>query len=594
MRFARGERISLCEQVYMMYGEAMDLTSEQDRAHGTRTLHEKFGFSRHHPQLYAAHFEEMTLDAGARVLIVDLRMIGDSVHIGEMCAAMKARFPGVRITYLCLSGAGHVVGEIGAVDEVLDFSYREYIEEIRAHERAGSLLPMIATVLARVEAGHFDAAININPALLSMFFFYHLRGLTVYGWTFDEQNRAVFRGNLFMYLFAVNRRVHLAEQLIRFLPPTRPLRPDAPLFVPSDDERVPRGSVGIFPGARLATHRWPKEYWAQVVSTVCTVWQMPVVIFGGAKEYGLGEEIMRLADSESAINLCGKIPLSELGAAMARLSCIVSNDSGGKHVAVAGGVPSVEISGSGVPLDQCGPYGAWGAVLQAELDCLNCEDFVCEHCSCMSMVKPAAVLAALKALICARARSVQDAETILEAVSRDPAFADISVWFSGTRRCDESFAYRPIRLRYHPVRGPERLWWFAFDEFCTKKNVALGGGAHRSSLTVRNIAAYMRVFSPQDKAALLREATAIDAGLAAAQEVLADAETLRDAATELDALTVKEAKTMVTLASRLAEMLTAYGAKGDAGAVFVSSLAGDLAIVREAFSRVLRIAECGG
>jgi ADP-heptose:LPS heptosyltransferase len=590
-RFSRGEHLDERAQAFMMFAEAMDLTNEHDLVHGTRSLHVKYGFTRQKPSLHCATFEEMQFKTGARILIIDLRMIGDSVHVGEMCAAMKQRFAGLHITYLCLSGAGQVSAHSGAINALIDFPHKEYIEDVRLHERVSELLPSIARTLAQVHAGAFDAAININPSLLSMFFFYRCPDLPVYGWSFDDANRAVYRGNLYMYLFAVNRRVHLAEQMIRFLPPSRPMRPPMHLFAANDDERVPAGAVGIFPGSRISTHRWPKEYWAQLVTAIRQSSGLAVVIFGGAKEFGLAQEIMGLTGADGIVNVCGQIPLSSLGAAMARLGAMVSNDSGGKHVAVAGGVPTVEISGSGIPLDQCGPYGAWSVVLQAELDCLNCEGFVCEHCSCMTLVKPQAVLSALKALLFAHKKDDRSEAAVFDAISREPEFADLSVWFSGTKRPQESFVPVPIKVRYHAKRTRERLWSFAMDELCVAKNVALGCGAHRSSLTVKNVAGFLRGFSPQECERIAEDLRSVDEAFAHTAAVLAHGDgTVKSVAAALDAVESQEVKFLFTMNSRLAEMLTAHGSRGDAGVCFLSMLTEDLETVRESWSRIMRIA----
>lgn len=593
--FSAGRRIGLRAQVFCMYAEALSLTSEYDAEHGTRNLCEKFGFARHKPELYRAEFCEMSLAAGARVLVVDLRMIGDSVHVGEMCAALKCRFPGAHVTYLSLSGAGAVVSACGAVDAVIDYSQREYVEDVRVREHAGGLLPSIARTLTRVNKNRFDAVINVNPSLLAMLFLYRLEGKpTVYGWRFDEYNRSVFRGNLFHYLFGVNRRVHLAEQMVRFLPPAPSFVSDAALFRPVPHDLVPRGAVGIFPGARIATHRWPKEYWAELIKAVRTSLGCPVVIFGGAKEHDIAEEIIGLCGSGGVVDACGKIPLSSLGSAMAGLSAIVSNDSGGKHVAVAGLVPSVEISGSGIPLDQCGPYGARGLVLQADLDCLNCEGFVCEHCNCMKHVRPEAAFAALRALLFTGDQGSPATLMTFATVFAQPMFEGLSVWWSGIKRPGIGFAYQPIRTTYHPVRSRNRLWSFAQDVICAEKNRSLGCADHGLRLSSATVAAYLRGFSSCDRTKLVGDAEDIARQFLAMRDIdLRTDVTVPERIGLYETTAQDEMRFFVTLNSRLADMMTSHGETGSAAVLFCRMMHDDLAAGTSVWERLSSIVRRG-
>jgi len=513
-RFSSGKPLDERELTKLLFAEAMDLTNEHDLACGTRSLRQKYGFSAFAPAVHRGSFEEMTFKPGSRVLLVDLRMIGDAVHTGELCSAMKRLFDGIHLTLLCLNGAGSVVAGTGAIDALIDFSYGEYIDDVRLRGSPETMLFECGRVLAQIRAGGFDAAVNLNQTTLSMLFLRMISDVPVFGWSFDDANRAVFRGNVFHCFFTVNPGIHLAEQALRILP--QPVgngpRSGRALFSAAEgDPRVPQGAVGIFPGARVATRRWPKEYWAEVIKAVRRTYAVPVVIFGGKQDAVTAQGIVDLCGSDGVIDLCGEIPLSSLGAAMARLRALVSNDSGGKHVAVAGGVPVVEISGPGGRFDHCGPYGAWGLVLEAELDCLHCGKLTCEHCSCMTAVKPDAVFAALRALLFARDKAANDPTAVLDAVCREHTFDGLSVWFSGTRRPSDSLVYQPIRQTNRLSELRQRLWASVLHELFVAKNIALGCGIQHSRLTGKNIAMLLRCLTTEQKETVACDCARVDA-----------------------------------------------------------------------------------
>jgi heptosyltransferase-2 len=76
---------------------------------------------------------------------------------------------------------------------------------------------------------------------------------------------------------------------------------------------------------------------------------------------------------------------------------VVGNDTGTAHVAAASGTPMVVICGPTDPR-RVKPLGREVVTMQADLPCINCYFFSCDHHSCMRLITPKDVLARVQAL----------------------------------------------------------------------------------------------------------------------------------------------------------------------------------------------------
>jgi ADP-heptose:LPS heptosyltransferase len=116
---------------------------------------------------------------------------------------------------------------------------------------------------------------------------------------------------------------------------------------------APRPLIGLHPGAREPDRRWPPERLGQAGAQLRRRYGGTVVVLGGAEEQGLAEAAAASA-GEPCLNLAGRTELTSLGAVIARLSVLISNDSGPAHVAYALGTPSVAVFGRAGP-ERYGP-----------------------------------------------------------------------------------------------------------------------------------------------------------------------------------------------------------------------------------------------
>lgn len=164
--------------------------------------------------------------------------------------------------------------------------------------------------------------------------------------------------------------------------------------------------VCIFPGSVWATKRWTEDGFAEVGQTLQR--QGYRVVWMGAKdEIALCSALeKRVAGSQS---LAGKTSLTHTLSVLARASAVVSNDSGGQHLAALAGAPVVAIFGPTVLSLGFRPWSSRSVVVErAGLACRPCGKHGHKKCpigthECMKSIGAARVVSALSAVISAKA-----------------------------------------------------------------------------------------------------------------------------------------------------------------------------------------------
>jgi ADP-heptose:LPS heptosyltransferase len=131
-----------------------------------------------------------------------------------------------------------------------------------------------------------------------------------------------------------------------------------------------RGGLGLAPGARHATKRWPLERFVAVGREAVS--RGPVAVFFGPDEEALHREWEALWPADGSwIGIREAIPATS--ACLARLDHLVTNDTGLMHLAAAVGTPVVALFGPTVRNFGFAPAGEGHHVLEVDgLDCRPC------------------------------------------------------------------------------------------------------------------------------------------------------------------------------------------------------------------------------
>ena len=120
-------------------------------------------------------------------------------------------------------------------------------------------------------------------------------------------------------------------------------------------------ALAVLPGAaRGGSKRWPSAFFAETAAKALEAGLAARVLVCGTP--GEAAECAAVADALAArfpgstANLCGKTGLAELAGLLSRCRAVLSNDSGGMHLATAVGTPVVAVFGLTDPA-KTGPLG---------------------------------------------------------------------------------------------------------------------------------------------------------------------------------------------------------------------------------------------
>lgn len=117
-----------------------------------------------------------------------------------------------------------------------------------------------------------------------------------------------------------------------------------------------RPVITLLPGAaRGPSKRWPAEHFVLLAKRLCDDIGAQILLGGGPDDAAVCAEIAAWIGRDAA-SLAGQTTVAEWAAMLKRSHCVVSNDSGGMHLATAVGTPVAAIFGITDPR-KTGPLG---------------------------------------------------------------------------------------------------------------------------------------------------------------------------------------------------------------------------------------------
>lgn len=156
--------------------------------------------------------------------------------------------------------------------------------------------------------------------------------------------------------------------------------------------------IGLLPGAaRGPSKQWPLEHFKTLARTLCAERQARLALLGNEGDRALCTSVAQ--DLPGAVNLAGRTGFGEWAAWLQGCDAVVTNDSGGMHLAAALGTPVAAIYGITDP-EATGPLGERVRLLQKSTRRTRDIPRDCpEARSALEAVLPAEVGAAVDALL---------------------------------------------------------------------------------------------------------------------------------------------------------------------------------------------------
>jgi len=316
-----------------------------------------------------------------RILVVQLRRIGDVLLSTPAVRALKSRFPQASIHFLVEPPSLEVVRDRPEIDEVLVY--------------APSNLAETLAWLSRIRSRNYDLVVDFmgNPrtALLA--------------WCSDAPHRAG-PAHVF-HRWAYNIRlpqsaetVYAAREKIRMLAPLGV--PDEPSPLPAWPRRPDvraEDLVGLMPASRKETRRWPAEHYAALGRKLRDELGVKLLVFWGPGEFELAKQVADAIGKDASV--CEKTAsLQALAEQILRCKLVVTNCAGPKHIAVALDVPTLTIHSSSDPKAWTPMTERHRSIRRDELHCIGCRLNECPyHMECMRDLSPERVFAAAQSML---------------------------------------------------------------------------------------------------------------------------------------------------------------------------------------------------
>jgi ADP-heptose:LPS heptosyltransferase len=130
--------------------------------------------------------------------------------------------------------------------------------------------------------------------------------------------------------------------------------------------------IGIQVGAGRQVKQWPAVRLAEVAGRLVSEFNATIVLTG-AQEDRDAADVLRanLLQSAGVIDLVGALDLVTLAAVLARLSLLITPDTGPMHIAAVVETPVVAIFGPASP-DRWGPLSQHCRIVRIDLPCSPC------------------------------------------------------------------------------------------------------------------------------------------------------------------------------------------------------------------------------
>ena len=277
------------------------------------------------------------------ILIVQTAFLGDLVLTTALFKNLRQLWPGHPLILVCRQGVGSWVRDLKLVEEIFEIkkgnakSYRRLKNHLSSrsffriycpHQSLRSAM-FVRALRAEKKIGFktwtsfftLDTAVVRNLELPDA-----LRQLSLLGSEFPELQEKISQ-----------YAKEFPSSMIGPVPAWSSL--DCRDSIP--DCRIPTDVV-IFPGSVWATKQWTLNGFQELTAKFLARGNQ-VTLMGGPQEKKLGEAIAQT--SPEVKNLIGSTGLLETLSLLKNAKLVISNDSGGQHLASLAGVPTVSIFG---------------------------------------------------------------------------------------------------------------------------------------------------------------------------------------------------------------------------------------------------------
>lgn len=327
-----------------------------------------------------------------RILVIQLRRIGDVILTTPALRALRAKFPQARLDVLVEPPGAQALEGNPDVTELVVYEAKGlggalgWLSRVRArrYELVVDLMGNPRTALLTAFSG---AAVKAGPG--------HVAHRWAYGVRLPQSAQTRYAGlEKLLMLAPLGVRAEGADFMPR-------------LYLASRPEKL-RHVVCLAPASRKETRRWPAAKYAALGRLLRDKLKCGVVVLWGPGERALAEEVAR-GVGEGAVVAEETKTLRDAARVLASCRLLVTNCSGTKHLAVGLGVPTVTVHFSSDPAAWNPPSPRHLVARREDLPCIGCRSSSCRYnLECMELPVED-VLAKCERLLAAEAEEARPA-----------------------------------------------------------------------------------------------------------------------------------------------------------------------------------------
>ena len=310
-----------------------------------------------------------------RILVIQLRRIGDCLLTTPLLRALRGRFPQAKIDFLVETASRRITEGNPHVSETLIYN---------AHDAVGWL----RQIRDRNYDWVLDGLSNPRSALLTLASGARVRaGFAVPFWKF-AYNVRVTRPDVPEY--AALSKLRLLDEILRRSGESVRPRDPLPEFYPSADEKkfaqswIQEQKIGgaplviLAPTHRRAVRQWSAKGFAELSRLLRRDARARIfAIWGPGEEKQIGE-VVRLG--EGNVQPLPPTTLGQMAAILQNCSLMIANDNGPKHMGVAVGTRTLTLYGPTRPTDWNPPDDPRHRFFRVPgLGCLGCNKNECPY-----------------------------------------------------------------------------------------------------------------------------------------------------------------------------------------------------------------------
>jgi ADP-heptose:LPS heptosyltransferase len=335
-------------------------------------------------------------DPPEKVLIIQLRRIGDVLLSTPVIRAIKTAFPKVYLAFLTEIEAESILTNNSHLNELILWNSKEYSQP-----------NYLITILRELRKRKFDTVIDLQgsarTALASLLsgarqrigFDYRARKI-FYNFVVARDSSPKY-GSLFKLDILKPFGIESAD-----CKPEMSITPSAKNwqqeFFQRHNLKKDDFEIVISPVSRRPYKRWPLERFAQLCTWLTQEFKAKAVILWGPGEKEFADKVAKLTQGEVLVSEKTK-SLQEVAALLKTCDLLIGNDTGIKHLATALGTPTFTIFGPSDPVSWTYPDPLHHQYVKGNCHCAGNQKNLCRGPTCLESISVAQVQKLLKPFV---------------------------------------------------------------------------------------------------------------------------------------------------------------------------------------------------